>query len=103
MTMGDRILLMRKSKGYTMQELADLVGVNHPAVNKWEKGIVTNIPLDKVERLAQIFGCSPAWLVGWEDMDKSSKVDELSVLIDSLPQDKKQLVLTLVQSIAERK
>ncbi len=36
MTLGDRIHYLRTEKGYTLQELGDMVGVGASTVRKWE-------------------------------------------------------------------
>ena len=64
MTIGDRIKKYRIECGYTQQEVASKLGSTAQAVSKYESGVVTNIPLDKIEALADLFGCSPCELVG---------------------------------------
>lgn len=62
--MGDRIYQLRTEKGLTMEQLGELVGVQASAVNKWEKGTVEIIKRPTILKLAKVFGCSPAWLMG---------------------------------------
>lgn len=38
--LGTKLTRLRKNKGYTQQELADLLGVSQPAYHKWETGDV---------------------------------------------------------------
>ena len=37
-TIGYQIQSLRKSKGYTQNQLGDMVGVSFQAVSKWERG-----------------------------------------------------------------
>lgn len=67
MTMGERIHQKRKELGYTMEELGNKVGVNKSAVNKWEKGIVSNMKRSTIEKLASVLEVSPVWLMGMEE------------------------------------
>lgn len=67
MTVGERIKYYRKEAGLTQQEVADKLGVNAQAIHKYEKGIVTNIPIKNIEMMASMFGVSPETLTGWED------------------------------------
>ena len=55
MTIGERIREARTAKGLTQEQLAEQVHVTKQAVYKYETGIVTNIPLDKLESIP---GCS---------------------------------------------
>lgn len=66
-TMGKRIRQRRTEKGMTLEELGDLLGVRPAAVNKWENGTVENIKRSTIEDMAEIFNCSPVWLMGLDD------------------------------------
>lgn len=67
MTIGNRIKSLRESKGITQTELAELIGTTKQNIYKYENGIITNIPSDKIELIAQRLSVSPAYLMGWED------------------------------------
>lgn len=67
---GKRIRKLRKDKGYTQQELADILGVNRATVAGYEtKG--TQPDHQKLEVLAKEFGVSTDYLLGLTD-EKSS-------------------------------
>ena len=68
MTIGTRIKSLRESKGITQTELAELIGTTKQNIYKYENGIITNIPSDKIELIAQRLSVSPAYLMGWEEM-----------------------------------
>lgn len=51
----------------SQEELGKRVGVQRAAVNKYETGGVTNIPLSTVEKIAKVFDVSPSYVVGWDD------------------------------------
>ena len=38
MTMGEKILNMRKARGWSQEELAERIGVTRQAVSRWESG-----------------------------------------------------------------
>ena len=67
-TMGQRIKQKRTEYGLTMEELGNRLGVQKSAVNKWEKGEVLNIKRSYIKEMADIFHCSPAWLMGMDDV-----------------------------------
>ena len=60
MTIGERIREARTAKGLTQEQLAEQVHVTKQAVYKYETGIVTNIPLDKLESIAACLAWCPA-------------------------------------------
>lgn len=62
---GKNILRLRKEKGLTQAELANKAGVISQTIYKYEKGIVTNIPSDVIERIAYALEVSPAEIMGW--------------------------------------
>ena len=67
MNMGQRIKELRESNDMTMAELGELLGVQAPAIMKYEKSMVTNIPKKSIEIMAKRFGVSPAYIMGYED------------------------------------
>lgn len=69
MTMGDIIREQRQKHNMTMEELGNRLGVGKSAVNKWEKGYVQNIKRSVIMKMAAVFECSPAYLMGMEKFD----------------------------------
>ena len=67
MTIGQRIKLKREEKGYTQEYVAKIVGCAIQTIYKYENEIVTNIPLDKLEKIANALNVTPAYLMGWEE------------------------------------
>lgn len=62
---GRRIAAMREARGISLSELAAKCGENKQTIYKYEKGLISNIPLPKIEAMASALGCSPEELVGW--------------------------------------
>lgn len=90
MTIGERIRLLRDKKSMTQTDIAKILGIATQTVFKYEKNIVTNIPLDTIEALAKIFDVSPAYLMGWEDSPEP--VHSSDAEFAALPEDEKDLV-----------
>lgn len=67
MTKGDRIRAAREEKGITQEELGRMCGTTKQTIFKYESGTVTNIPLDRLEKLAEILGVTPCFIMGWEE------------------------------------
>ena len=74
MTKGERIKHLRKSKGMSQPELARLLSTTQQTIYKYETDAVTNIPSDKVELLATIFGTTPSYILGWDEAIKNLAV-----------------------------
>lgn len=78
MTVGERMRKRRTELGYSQEEIAVKLGYkSRSSVNKMEMS--RSLPINKVERVAEVLDCSPAYLMGWEDEQKVA--DQLSQLI----------------------
>ena len=69
MTIVERIREKRKNKNYTLEQLADEIGVTKSTVLKYENGSIA-IPSDKIEKIAKVLNITPAYLMGWAEEDK---------------------------------
>ena len=67
MEMGQKIHELRTQKGLTLEELGNAVGVGKSTVRKWENGIIANMKRDKILKVSEALGVSPAYLMGWEE------------------------------------
>lgn len=56
---------LRKSKGMTLDELAEMIGTSKQTIHRYENGTITNVPPEKVESLASALGTTPGELMGW--------------------------------------
>ena len=63
-TMAQRIRQKRTELNLTMDQLAKQLGVSRSTINKWEKAQVEDIKRPYVRKLAEVFNCDPAWLMG---------------------------------------
>jgi transcriptional regulator with XRE-family HTH domain len=66
--LGTKIKELRLLHEMSQEELGRRVGVQRAAINKYEKGTVTNIPISTIEEIAKVFDVSPAYLVGWDNI-----------------------------------
>ena len=83
MTLGEKIKILRKEKGLTQEELGKKLNTTKQTIGKYEKGIVTNIPLSRILDIAQVLDCDASDLIEWKhsdlydnDMLESIKEDE---------------------------
>lgn len=80
-TIGARIKERRLSQGMTQEGLGNIVGVNKVTIHKYENGIITNIPSDRLELLAIALKVTPAYLMGWEEVDETAANQNQSPII----------------------
>ena len=78
--MGDRIRMKREENGLTMAELGSILGVQASAVNKWEKGHVSNIKRSTIAQMAKLFDVNPVWLMGLDGGEIASYEPEIHTL-----------------------
>ena len=55
---GEVINRLRRNNNMTQQELADKLNVKHQTIQKYEKGIIINIPIPTLKQIATIFNVS---------------------------------------------
>lgn len=80
MEMKDKIKQRREELGLTLEEVGNIVGVGKSTVRKWETGDIANMRRDKIAKLAVALHTTPAYLLGYEEVEKTAdpKVDGLS-------------------------
>ena len=66
-TIGERIRDARESKKISQEELGRACKITKQTIYKYETGVITNIPLDKLEIIADVLDVSSAYLAGWSD------------------------------------
>lgn len=74
MTLGEKIYTLRTEKGFSQEELSDMLGVSRQAISKWENEAATP-DLDNIIRLAEIFEISIDELVRGKWVPESSKTE----------------------------
>lgn len=103
--MAQKIQELRKEKGLTLEQVADIVGVGKSTVRKWETGMIANMKRDKIALLAKALGTTPAYLMGWDEKENSSDELELTEgerqmldLFKLVPEDQQPLVLEMIRA-----
>jgi transcriptional regulator with XRE-family HTH domain len=64
MTLGERILLIRRRRGLTQQALADQTGLNKNTVSRLEQGSLKDLGGQSVAKMAVALGVSTDYLLG---------------------------------------
>ena len=66
MGLKENIKNKRIERKMTLEDLAKSVGVSRQTIQRYESGVIGNIPSDKIELIARALDTSPAYLMGWE-------------------------------------
>lgn len=56
----------REELDMSYQTLSDKVGISKSTLQRYETGFIKNMPVDKLEDIADALQVSPAYLMGWE-------------------------------------
>ena len=85
MKMGDVIKKLREEKGITQEQLGEVIGVQKSAIRKYEKGEVENIKRSSIQKMAEYFGVTPCYLMGWEETyNHNNKLSKEVALIEEI-------------------
>lgn len=94
MNLGEKIKSAREHAGLTQEELGKKCDTTKQTIYKYESGVVTNIPIDRLELIADTLNVSAAYLIGWDKHEQPADIGELSVsevaiikLIRKLPEE----------------
>lgn len=62
---SENLKKIRKARGLTLEELAARLGTSKQTISRYERGVIANVPREKIEQLAQTLETTPAELMGW--------------------------------------
>lgn len=89
MTLGEKIILLRKEKGMSQEKLAELLSVSRQAVYKWEVNESTP-DMDKLGKLTNIFGVSYDFLLNDSIDYVKEGVDAKEIIQEEIALEKKE-------------
>lgn len=78
MTVGEKILNLRKARGWSQEELAERVGVTRQAVSRWESGSAKP-DADKIIAICDLFGVTADYLL--RDMNNGMTAQQENELL----------------------
>lgn len=62
MTLAEKVMLLRKQRGWSQEELAEHLGISRQSISKWESGI--SIPdIDRIIKMSDLFSVSTDYLL----------------------------------------
>ena len=76
MTLGEKIRKRRIELNMTMDDLGNAIGVQRSAINKYEKGMITDLKRSTIHALAKALQVSPLYLLD-DDNDDDERLEAL--------------------------
>ena len=114
MSIGAKIKELREAKNMSLDEVAKLCGTTRQTIYKYENGIVTNIPYDRILLLSKALNTTPAFLLGFSTNTEEEKISldgmELTEgevafirLLRRVPAEEKPIVIEKILSALDKK
>lgn len=95
MTIGDRVKQRRIKLGLSVDELASRINKNRATVYRYESKDIEKLPTTILVPLAEALQTTPAYLMGWLDLEEEhKKEDAVSDIFVKLRADSKFLEAT---------
>ena len=76
-TQGQRIRHLREKLGYSLEDLGNAIGTTRQNIFKYESGDITNIPYDKLRKLAETLKTDPWYILGWEPPKAATRTADM--------------------------
>ena len=81
MSIGHKIKSARIAKGYTQEELGQMLGVQKSAIAKYESGRVVNIKRSTLKKISEILDIKPSELISEEKEISTVTENDLKVAL----------------------
>lgn len=100
---GSRIASLRKSKGFTQKELAEIIGVTRTVVTDYECGRV-RLYDEILARLAVVLDCSTDYILGLQQPETIINAPQLKITrrmkeLEGLPETKQKAILKTLDDL----
>lgn len=79
---GKRLKILRERLGISQTDFAIKIGESKQTLYKYENNLITNVPSDKIELMAELLGCSPAYLMGWQEEPTPEEAERAKRIIE---------------------
>lgn len=111
MSIGIRIKTERERQGISQTDMAKRIKASKQTLYKYENNIITNIPSDKIEAIADVLNVSPGYLMGWENFTEQAAIVDADLLcltpkqknyiirISKLSEDKQEAIFNIVDQL----
>ena len=102
---SDRIKNEMLRNSLTLVEIEQRTGIKKSSMQRYVSGQTGKIPMSAIEKLADLFGVSGAYLMGWDEKESSPSEPQLTEgekllleLFNKVPEDQQQLVLQMIRA-----
>ena len=102
---SDRIKYEMQRNDLTLLEIEQKTGIKKSSMQRYVSGTTGKIPLSVIEKLADLFDVSAAYLMGWDEKEDSPSEPKLTEgekmlldLFNRVPEDQQQLVLQMIRA-----
>lgn len=68
MTFSKKLADAMKERKISTRALSEMTGVPKSAIQRYTSGETEKIPIDRMKRMAEALGISPAYIMGWEEI-----------------------------------
>lgn len=76
-----RLRRRREELGMSYQDLGDKTGLSKSTLQRYESGFIKNMPLDKLQIIADALNVDPAFMLGWTEISEQKRTSiEIPVL-----------------------
>lgn len=76
MEFKDKVKNRRIELNLTLEDVAKIVGVSTPTIQRYESGEIKNVRRDKIKLLADALQVSPAYLMGWDEQKNENEEEK---------------------------
>lgn len=76
-----RMKTRREELNMSYQTLSEKVGISKSTLQRYETGYIKNMPVDKLEEIANALKISPLYLMGWENKATTPSKDSYELLL----------------------
>lgn len=101
MGLKENIRAARLGLEMTLDDVAKVVGVSRQTIQRYESGVIGNIPSDRLEKLAVALHTTPGSLMGWDDKHSANKPTSHGVKIPVLGTIVAGIPITAVENIID--
>lgn len=67
MDFGTNLRRIRTERGMSMAQLAAAVGTSRQTIHRYESGLISNVPQERIMHLAEVLTVRPDQLMGWDE------------------------------------